>query len=208
MTKIVLLESSISRNGLLSALPELAPPSKQGPVAKTKSLGPDVIDAAINRLAETISHQHQSTRNLILLGIANGGIELSRRLAAKLKVNNLGILDISFHRDDIGQSPIPKEFTPTQIAVDVSGATVIIVDDVLYSGRTVKAALAELFDHGRPAKVELAVLVDRGGRVLPLAADYTGLTLSPKIGEKIIVSLDAAHAARDLIRIETSGRKS
>ena len=86
----------------------------------------------------------------------------------------VGTLDISFHRDDIGRHPIPKEFAPTQIPGDVNGADVILVDDVLFSGRTVKAALDELFDHGRPTKVELAVLVDRGGRRLPLAAGLRG----------------------------------
>jgi len=177
-------------------------------VAKTKSLGPDDIDAAINRLAESISHQHQSTRNLILLGIANGGIELSHRLGIKLGLKNVGIIDTSFHRDDIGLNPIPKEFSPTRISTDVHGANVILVDDVLFSGRTAKAALDELFDHGRPAKVELAVLVDRGGHMLPLAADYIGLTLNPKFGEKVIVRLDATHPERDQIRIEANAHKS
>ena len=77
------------------------------------------------------------------------------------------MIDISFHRDDIDRNPIPKEFAPTQIPGDVDGVAVVLVDDVISSGRTVKAALDELFDHGRPAKVELAVLVDRGGRRLP-----------------------------------------
>jgi pyrimidine operon attenuation protein/uracil phosphoribosyltransferase len=138
---------------------------------------------------------------LLLLGIANGGIELARRLAKPLKAR-AGTLDISFHRDDIGQNPIPKEFAPTQIPADVNGATVILVDDVLFSGRTVKAALEELFDHGRPAKVELAVLVDRGGRLLPIAADYVGLTLASALGEKVAVTLEPTHPAKDEIRIE------
>src|SRR5690606_3683895 len=146
---------------------------------------------AINRLAESISERHRVTPNLILLGIANGGIVLAQRIAKRLKSARVGTLDISFHRDDIGRNPIPKEFVPTAIPADVHGATVILVDDVLFSGRTVKAALDELFDHGRPSKVELAVLVDRTGRMLPVAADYIGLTLDPAADEKVTVHLDA-----------------
>ncbi len=81
------------------------------------------------------------------------------------------------------------------------------MDDVLFSGRTVKAALDELFDHGRPAKVELAVLVDRGGRVLPVAADYTGLMLTATSGEKVVVHLDPTDPARDTLRLEPAKAK-
>jgi pyrimidine operon attenuation protein / uracil phosphoribosyltransferase len=170
-------------------------------VAQPKSLGPDPIAAAIARLAEGISQRHPGLESVILLGIANGGIELARRLADLLKIKRLGTLDISFHRDDIGRNPIPKEFSPTIIPWDVQGATVILVDDVLFSGRTVKAALDELFDHGRPAKVELAVLVDRGGRMLPMAPDYTGLTLDPMGKDKVVVHLDVKDRSADRVNI-------
>lgn len=171
-------------------------------MAKIKTLGSDAITAAINRLAESISQRHEKTENLILLGIADGGIELTRRLATKLKVNHTGTIDISFHRDDIGQNPIPKEFAPTIMPFDVDDATVILVDDVLFSGRTVKAALDELFDHGRPTKVELAVLVDRGGRMLPLAADYIGIPLDAPASEKVIVSLHREDPSQDFVQIK------
>jgi len=142
----------------------------------------------------------------MLLGIANGGITLARRLADQLHLKSTGTLDISFHRDDIGRHPIPKEFTPTHLPADVNGATVILVDDVLFSGRTVKAALDELFDHGRPAKVELAVLVDRGDRRLPIAADYTGISLTADSAAKVVVTLDATDATRDSVRIEPASK--
>jgi pyrimidine operon attenuation protein/uracil phosphoribosyltransferase len=200
-------------------------------VAKTQTLGPGEIHAALDRLAAAISARHASTEKLLLLGIANGGIELARRLAARLPVlrspelvergeggsplasrphTRCGVLDISFHRDDIGGNPIPKEFAPTHIPADVNGATVILVDDVLFSGRTAKAALDELFDHGRPAKVELAILADRGGRRLPIAADYTGLALPARDDEKVVVHLDPTNPARDAIQVEAaaSHRKS
>ncbi|MDP3072170.1 MAG: bifunctional pyr operon transcriptional regulator/uracil phosphoribosyltransferase PyrR [Opitutaceae bacterium] len=169
------------------------------PTAKT--IGPDAIEAAIERLAAGIRARHAAPRRLLLLGIANGGVELARRLARRLE-GRAGTVDISFHRDDIGRHPIPKEFAPTHIPADVTGATVILIDDVLFSGRTVKAALDELFDHGRPAKVELAVLVDRGGRLMPVAADYTGLALDARAQEKVVVRLDPQDAHRDTIRIE------
>ena len=165
-----------------------------------QTIGANDLHAAIARLAEAIAQRHSSREKLLFLGVANGGIELARRLADSLGAR-AGTVDISFHRDDIGRHPIPKEFAPTHIPSDVHGATVILVDDVLFSGRTVKAALDELFDHGRPAKVELAVLVDRGGRLLPVAADYVGLTLSPLDGEKVVVTLDPENNKRDSIAV-------
>ena len=172
----------------------MAPPPKHD--AKT-------IAQAISRVASSIAQRHRKSERLLLLGIANGGIVLAQRLAAQLKKSGLtpglGTIDISFHRDDIGRNPIPKEFSPTVIPHDVNGAIVILVDDVLYSGRTVKAALDELFDHGRPNRVELAVLVDRGGRKLPVAADHCGLILVAGDTEKVAVHLDPKQPANDSI---------
>lgn len=170
------------------------------------------ISQAIERVASAIASRHAQTDRLLLLGIANGGVVLADRLAARLKKAGLkpgtGTIDISFHRDDIGRNPIPKEFAPTMIPHDVNGATVILVDDVLYSGRTVKAALDELFDHGRPTRVELAVLVDRGGRRLPVAADYTGLTIEASDNEKVSVNLDATAASKDSVTVLPTVPKS
>ncbi len=170
----------------------------------SRTIGSGEIQAAIARLASLVSARHAGTSRLIVLGIANGGIELARRLAGALGARG-GIIDISFHRDDLDRRPIPKETSPTHIPGDVQGATVLLVDDVLFTGRTVKAALDELFDHGRPARVELAVLVDRGCRRLPLAADYVGLSLSTTEGEKVVVRLDPTSPRRDAIRIEAPG---
>jgi pyrimidine operon attenuation protein / uracil phosphoribosyltransferase len=193
--------------GRFPALPFLIPPPQRVFVAKHQTIGAEEIKTAIQRLAEAIAERHRDRKPVLLLGIANGGVELARRLNAKLGSmdrgvpSRVGTVDISFHRDDIGRHPIPKEFAPTQIPADVNGATVILVDDVLFSGRTVKAALDELFDHGRPTKVELAVLVDRGGRRLPLAPDYVGLDLFTPGTEKVVVTLDA-NPKRDSVRIE------
>ena len=185
-----------------------------GFVATTSKHDAKTIDQAIERVASGIVSRHAQTTHLLLLGIANGGIVFARRLADRLKKAGLkaglGTIDISFHRDDISRHPIPKEFSPTVIPHDINGATIILADDVLYSGRTVKAALAELFDHGRPAGVELAVLVDRGGRRLPIAADYCGLELTADDSQKVTVRLDADQPARDLILIQPAAtqRKS
>lgn len=163
------------------------------------------IDQAIERVASAIAVRHAKTGRLLLLGIANGGIVLATRLAESLKKSglkpNLGTIDISFHRDDIGHQPIPKEFSPTFIPHEVNGATVILVDDVLYSGRTVKAALDELFDHGRPSGVELAILADRGGRKLPISADYCGLVIEAADNEKVAVHLDPTRPDKDSIAV-------
>ncbi|HEY0945181.1 MAG TPA: bifunctional pyr operon transcriptional regulator/uracil phosphoribosyltransferase PyrR [Opitutaceae bacterium] len=177
-------------------------------MAETQTLNAADIHAAIDRLAGAIALAHRDkTERLLLLGIANGGIELTRRIAARLPPATPGLrlvtgtLDISFHRDDIGRNPIPKEFAPTLIPVDVTGATVVLVDDVLFTGRTVKAALDELFDHGRPAKVELAILIDRGGRLLPFAPDYTGATLAAGEDEKVVVRLAPSDPSRDEVQV-------
>jgi pyrimidine operon attenuation protein/uracil phosphoribosyltransferase len=166
------------------------------------------IDQAIERVVSAIVTRHVKTDRLLLLGIANGGIVFASRLSERLKKSGLqpglGTIDISFHRDDIDRHPIPKEFSPTFIPLDVNGAHVILVDDVLYSGRTVKAALDELFDHGRPASVELAILVDRGGRRLPVAADYCGLTLAATGAQKVVVSLDPREPGKDSIMVLAS----
>lgn len=173
-----------------------------------KSIGSAEIQAAIARLGVAISERHRHSSSLLLLGIANGGIELTCRLAFQLSNANprrtvhAGTLDISFHRDDIGQHPIPKDIAPTHIPIDVHGANIILVDDVLFSGRTTKAALDELFDHGRPTKVELAVLVDRAGRRLPFAADYAGMKLLADEDEKVVVKLDPTSFKRDVIRLD------
>ena len=176
-------------------------------MAKPKTIGSGQIHAAIERLAAAISTRHPGEKNLLLLGIANGGVALAKRLADRLSPiapdlhATCGVLDISFHRDDIGRHPIPKEFAPTHIPADVHGALVILVDDVLFSGRTVKAALDELFDHGRATKVELAVLVDRGGRLLPIAADYTGLTVTAGPDERVVVTLDSKNPKQDSVSV-------
>jgi pyrimidine operon attenuation protein / uracil phosphoribosyltransferase len=160
------------------------------------------LHAAIAEMVSAIRDRHRERSRLCFIGIANGGIELNRRIASAVdpKVPT-GELDTSFYRDDIGQNPIPKESRPTIIPFDVTGKVVILVDDVLHSGRTLNAALNELFDHGRPAAVELAVLIDRGGRKLPFSPDYCGISMNTTAKQNVAVHLDRYAATHDNVKI-------
>jgi len=115
---------------------------------------------------------------LKLVGVHTGGVWLAERLKRDLDVADpVGILDVSFYRDDFDQSGLKPDVRPSQIAFDVAGSHILLVDDVLNTGRTVRAAMNEIFDYGRPAKIDLAVLIDRGGRELPVAAGIVGATI-------------------------------
>ena len=113
-----------------------------------------------------------------IVGIYSGGAWLAERLAKTLGLEDrLGFLDASFYRDDYASKGLRRDVKPSQITFDVDGATILLVDDVLYTGRTTRAAINELFDYGRPAKIMLAALIDRGGRELPVAADFVAQTV-------------------------------
>lgn len=123
-----------------------------------------------------------------IVGIRSGGAWLAERLAAELQLTHrLGFIDISFYRDDYAEKGLHAEVKPTQIPFEVDGATILLVDDVLYTGRTTRAAINELFDYGRPAKVMLAALVDRGGRELPIAADFVAGTVALAKSERLVL---------------------
>ncbi len=112
------------------------------------------------------------------MGIHTGGVWLAERLHQELGTTQpLGTLDVSFYRDDFDKIGLHSQVKPSEIPFEVEGAHIILVDDVLHTGRTIRAAINELFDYGRPASISLATLIDRGGRELPIAAQYTGITL-------------------------------
>lgn len=116
--------------------------------------------------------------NLAIVGIHSGGAWLAERLAADLQLSDrLGVVDVSFYRDDYAAKGLHFEVKPTRISFPVDDAVILLVDDVLYTGRTTRAAINELFDYGRPAKIMLAALVDRGERELPIAADFVAATV-------------------------------
>lgn len=116
---------------------------------------------------------------LALVGIYSGGAWLAERLARSMGLEHrLGYIDVSFYRDDYAEKGLPAAVKPSRIGFEVEGATILLVDDVLYTGRTTRAAINELFDYGRPARIMLATLVDRGGRELPVAPDFAGATVT------------------------------
>jgi pyrimidine operon attenuation protein/uracil phosphoribosyltransferase len=167
---------------------------------------PEQIEEAIHNLATDLADMHAETENLCIVGIANGGVPLARslqvKLAAKLgKDIPYGTADISFHRDDIGHNPIPKETGSTQILADVEGATILLVDDVLFTGRTARAAINEVFDLGRPDRLELVILYDRGGRKLPVQPDYRAFHHEHPRETRVSVTLDPENPANHRIEI-------
>lgn len=123
------------------------------------------------------------------IGIHTGGAWLAARLHAELGLASpLGFLSSAFYRDDVQARGLSARMQPTKIDFDVNGRDIVLVDDILHTGRTIRAALNEIFDYGRPARVRLAVLLDRGGRELPVRADYLGAELALQPGEKLVLS--------------------
>ena len=128
-------------------------------------------EAQCRQLAELI--RPQLSKNPALVGIYSGGAWIAQRLKELLgRTEDIGLIDVSFYRDDFSEKGLHPQCRPTLIPFDVEGRHIILVDDVLYTGRTTRAAINELFDYGRPASVELVVLADRGGRELPIAATH------------------------------------
>jgi pyrimidine operon attenuation protein / uracil phosphoribosyltransferase len=133
------------------------------------------IEHVYTSLKEQVARLLAQRPGLCLVGIHSGGVWVAERLHADLKIQApLGELSSAFHRDDYGRKGLPAKMKSTALPFEVAGAHILVVDDILFTGRTVRAALNELFDYGRPASVELAVLLDRGGRELPIEAQYCG----------------------------------
>ena len=164
------------------------------------------IQRALTRIAHEIAERNEAGAEVALVGIPVGGDHLAARLAKILATiwNHpvpVGVLDTTFHRDDLDNRVAPTAH-PTDIPFDVTGKTVVLVDDVLFSGRTTRAAMDALNDFGRPKKIQLAVLVDRGHRELPIKADFVGKNVPTALGEKISLQLTEAGAARDEVLLK------
>lgn len=152
------------------------------------------IDRALTRIAHEILEKNKGAKNLALVGIQRGGVHLAKRLAAKIKEIEgveppIGSLDITMYRDDLAtrkSQPVPQA---TDISFDIQDKMMVLVDDVLFTGRTIRAALNSVMDYGRPMRIQLAVLVDRGHRELPVRADYVGKNLPTSAKEKVEVML-------------------
>ena len=152
------------------------------------------IRRSITRIAHEILERNKGAEGVVLIGIAARGDDLARRLAAEIEriegtQTSVGSLDITFYRDDIGMRAEAPEVHETRVGFDINGKTVVLVDDVLFTGRTIRSALDALVDFGRPTAIQLAVLVDRGHRELPIRADYVGKNVPTRKDEKVSVML-------------------
>ena len=152
------------------------------------------IDRALTRIAHEILEKSKGAKGLGIIGIQRGGVHLAKRLAKKIKDIEgvdvpVGFLDITMYRDDLAtrkSQPVPQV---TDISFDVKDKMIVLVDDVLFTGRTIRAALNSIMDYGRPLRIQLAVLVDRGHRELPIRADFVGKNLPTAAKEKVEVML-------------------
>jgi pyrimidine operon attenuation protein/uracil phosphoribosyltransferase len=171
---------------------------KELPVADQKEkaliLDRTGVERAVTRIAHEIVEKNKGARDLGLIGIQRGGVHLARRLAARIKTIEgvevpVGILDITMYRDDLStrkSQPVPQA---TDIAFDIQDKVIVLVDDVLFTGRTIRAAMNSIMDYGRPQRIQLAILVDRGHRELPIRADFVGKNLPTSSKEKVEVTL-------------------
>jgi pyrimidine operon attenuation protein / uracil phosphoribosyltransferase len=161
------------------------------------------MSRALTRIAHEIAERDHNSAEVVLVGIQRGGVFLARRLAATLLgIWNhpvpLGELDVSMHRDDLDHQASKINMQPTVIPFDITGKTVILVDDVLFSGRTTRAALDALNDFGRPQRIQLVVLVDRGHRELPIKADFVGKNFPTSPRQRINVRFQEEGGADEV----------
>jgi pyrimidine operon attenuation protein/uracil phosphoribosyltransferase len=157
----------------------------------TQVLSSTAMQRAMTRIAHEIAERDDTSAQVALVGIQRGGVPMAQRLSGLLSgiwghAVPTGALDVSMHRDDLGQRVAPN-VQPTLIPFDVTGKTVVLVDDVLFSGRTIRAAMDALNDFGRPRRIQLAVLIDRGHRELPITADFVGKNLPTARNESVHV---------------------
>jgi len=180
--------------------------------AQSTLLDARAIDRTLRRMADEILELNEGTDDLVIVGIQRRGVQLAARIVSNIfdreqATVHSGALDITLYRDDlqtVGPRPVVG---PTVIPVDIEGKRVIIVDDVLYTGRTIRAALAELADFGRPKRIALAVLIDRGGRELPIQPDVVGKVVSVPAGHRIDVLVKELDE-RDAVVLAPTGSGS
>jgi pyrimidine operon attenuation protein/uracil phosphoribosyltransferase len=184
-----------------------ATPSAPTPPSRRTVLEADDVARALTRIAHEVLERNKGADDLVLLGIPSRGVPLAHRLAVRIAAVEgsdvpVGALDVTMYRDDLRLHPA-RALEHTDVPPEgIEGRTVVLVDDVLYSGRSIRAALDALNDLGRPSRVQLAVLVDRGHRELPIRADYVGKNLPTSTGERVRVLLDERDGS-DGVLIET-----
>jgi len=174
---------------------------------KAQLMSASEIDRTLVRLAHEILEKTKDLDLLAFIGIRRRGVPLAERLAAKIETLEnrkvpVGILDINLYRDDLSTVDIKPVVSATNIPFDVAGKDIILMDDVLYTGRTIRAALDALFDHGRPARVQLLVLIDRGHRELPIEARFIGRTVQTSDTEIIEVKFHEIDGMEKVLLVE------
>jgi pyrimidine operon attenuation protein / uracil phosphoribosyltransferase len=170
-----------------------------------------MMDRALSRIAHEILERNKGVEGLCLIGIQRRGVPLARRIAAKIAAiegtaPEVGILDITFYRDDLSLLAEHPVINGTSLPMTINGRKLILVDDVLYTGRTVRAAIEALFDLGRPQQIQLAILIDRGHRELPIRADYTGKNVPTSKNEIVQVMIQEIDGEDCVVLVE-NGQK-
>jgi len=180
---------------------------KQNPPSAVPVMDAEAIQRALRRIAHEIIERNPRLEKTVLAGIPSRGVEIARRIAAfireigKIDVQT-GVIDVAMHRDDVGTRPELPMVRASKLPLPLEERTVIIVDDVFYTGRTVRAAMDAINSFGRPARVQLAVLIDRGHRELPIRPDYIGKNLPTASREQIQVRLQETDKAADAVWLE------
>jgi len=174
---------------------------------KGRLMSASEIERTLVRLAHEIVEKNDGSANLGLVGIKRRGVPLAERLGNLIagiekRPVQTGVLDINLYRDDLSTTGPRPTVVPGEIGFDVNGRDIVLMDDVLYTGRTIRAALDALFDHGRPKSVQLLVLIDRGHRELPIQATYTGRTVPTSRREIIEVKLDEVDGQEQVLLVE------
>ncbi len=167
---------------------------------------------AIRRIAHEIVERNHGLQDVVLVGMRTRGVPLAQRLAAAIQEFEgeavpIGALDIGLYRDDIPQMELKARIQPTEMPTDIDGKRVVLVDDVLYTGRSIRAALDALTDFGRPANIQLAVLVDRGHRELPIRPDYVGKNIPTALGEEVQVLLEETDGLDEVRAIPSEAER-
>ncbi len=144
--------------------------------------------ALVDQMRAAYRQTLASSDGVVLTGIYSGGVWLAERLAKDLNAPDIGVVNVMLHRDDYAKKGLHSQARPTELPFDVNGRNIVLIDDVLSTGRTVRAAINELYDYGRPASIELAVLADRGGRELPIAARFVGATVELPANEDLMLA--------------------
>ena len=175
-------------------------------IEKAVILSPADVDRVIKRISHEILERNKGSVDLAIIGLRKRGVPLARRIGIKIEALEgrkvpFGMLDISLYRDDFGQK-IKSEIGRTEIDFDVADKNVILVDDVLFTGRTIRAALDAIIDLGRPKSIQLVVLIDRGHRELPIRADYVGKNLPTSRNEMVEVKLKETDGEDGVILVE------